>query len=225
MWHAPIRSWATSQLRPPLWTRGRAASARPRSKMGHASAGNMRMSVKKDILLRASTRNAAKSPDKGLVVGVHARPAGLRLWARRKTWRAWACVKLQSLCARLRVGDVSTHSGVNSWPFRYRACEQPLLACLRAHLREGLNHRKQKNSLDKQKFGKSVKRPVPSFETAWNVVIVVFFRGIFSTKFWFNLTSKISAVEGVIWLIINNNSSSAHNRVHARHVDSSNLVF
>ena len=64
-------------------------------------------------------------------------------------------------------------------------------------LREGLNHRKQKNSLDKQKFGKSVKRPVPSFETAWNVVIVVFFRGIFSTKFWFNRTSKISAVEGV----------------------------
>ena len=46
-------------------------------------------------------------------------------------------MKLQSLCARLRVGDVSTHSGVNSWPFRYRACEQPLLACLRAHLREG----------------------------------------------------------------------------------------
>ena len=46
---------------------------------GHASAGNMRMSVKKDILLRASTRNAAKSPDKGLVVGEHARPAGLRL--------------------------------------------------------------------------------------------------------------------------------------------------
>ena len=31
--------------------------------MGHASAGNMRMSVKKDILLRASSRNAAKSPD------------------------------------------------------------------------------------------------------------------------------------------------------------------
>jgi len=46
--------------------------------MGHASAGNNRMSVKKDILLRASTRNAAKSPDKGLVVGVHERPAGLR---------------------------------------------------------------------------------------------------------------------------------------------------
>ncbi len=42
------------------------------------------------------------------------------------------------------VGDVSTHSGVNSWPFRYRACEQPLLACLRAHLREGLNHLKKK---------------------------------------------------------------------------------
>ena len=141
---------ATSQLRPPLWTWGRAVSARPRSKMGHTSAGNMRMSVKKDILLRASTRNAAKSQDKGLVVGVHARPAGLRLWTRRTTWRAWAYVKLQSLCARLRVGDVSTHSGVNSWPFRYRAREQPLLACLRAHLREGLNHRKQKNSLNRQ---------------------------------------------------------------------------
>jgi hypothetical protein len=27
-----------------------------------------------------------------------------------------ASVKLQSLYARLRVGDVSTHSGVNSWP-------------------------------------------------------------------------------------------------------------
>ncbi len=39
----------------------------------------MRMSVKKDILLLASTRNAAKSPDKDLVVGVHARPTGLRL--------------------------------------------------------------------------------------------------------------------------------------------------
>jgi len=47
--------------------------------MGHASAGNNGMSVKKDILFRVSTRNAAKSPDKGLVVGVHARPAGLRL--------------------------------------------------------------------------------------------------------------------------------------------------
>jgi hypothetical protein len=47
--------------------------------MGLASADNMRMSVKKDILLRASARNAAKSPDKGLVVGVHAHPAGLRI--------------------------------------------------------------------------------------------------------------------------------------------------
>ncbi len=28
-------------------------------------------------------------------------------------------------------------------------------------------------------------------------MIVVFFRGIFSTKFWFNRTSKIGAVEGV----------------------------
>ena len=29
----------------------------------------------------------------------------------------------------------------------------------------------------------------------------MFFRGIFSTKFWFNRTSKISAVEGVIFKI------------------------
>jgi hypothetical protein len=60
----------------PIHTR---AWARPRSKMGHTSACNMRMSVKKDILLRASTRNTPKSPDKGLVVGVHALPAGLWL--------------------------------------------------------------------------------------------------------------------------------------------------
>ncbi len=33
------------------------------------------MSVKKDILLRVRTRNSAKSPDKDLVVGGHARPA------------------------------------------------------------------------------------------------------------------------------------------------------
>ena len=58
------------------------------------------------------------------------------------------CVKLQCLCARLRLVVTPTHSGVNSWPFRYRACEQPLLACRRAHFREGLNDMKQKNSLD-----------------------------------------------------------------------------
>jgi hypothetical protein len=136
MWHAPIRSWATNQLQPSLWSWGCAASARPRIKMGHASAGNMRMSVKKDILLRASTRNASKSPDKDLVEGEHPRPAGLWLWTRRTTWRAWTCVKLQSLCARFRVLDVSTHSGVNSWPFRYGACEQPLLAWRRVHFRK-----------------------------------------------------------------------------------------
>ncbi len=44
----------------------------------------MRMSVKKDILLSVSTRNAAKSPDKGLVVGVYARPTGLRLLSTSK---------------------------------------------------------------------------------------------------------------------------------------------
>ncbi len=148
MWHVPIISWATSQLRPPLWTRGRTASSRPRSKMGMTSADNMRMSMKKDILLCVNTRNTVKSPDKGLVVGVHKRPAGLRLWARRKTWRPWVCVKLQRLCARLRVGDIWTHSGVNSWPFRYRVCEQALVACLHAHLSEGLNHLEKKNSLD-----------------------------------------------------------------------------
>ncbi len=122
--------------------------------------GNLRMSMKKDILLRTSTRNAVKSPDKDLVVGVHVRPAGLRFWARRKTWRAWACVKLQSLCARLRVGDISTHSGVNSWPFCYRAYEQPLPACLRAHLHKGLNDMKQKNNLDNRN---SINRPKHQF--------------------------------------------------------------
>jgi hypothetical protein len=113
----------------------------------HTSAGNMCMSVKKDILLRASTRNTAKSPDKGLVVVVHARPARLRLWARRTTWRSWVCVKLQSLYARLRVGDVSTHSGVNSWPFLYRACEQSLLTCLRAHLKVWITWNKKTDSI------------------------------------------------------------------------------
>jgi hypothetical protein len=45
--------------------------------MGYVSACNMCMSVKKDILFRVSTRNKAKSPDKGLVVGVYAHPLGL----------------------------------------------------------------------------------------------------------------------------------------------------
>jgi hypothetical protein len=37
----------------------------------------MCISIKKDILLRESTKNAAKSPDKGVVLGLHARPAGI----------------------------------------------------------------------------------------------------------------------------------------------------
>ncbi len=176
MWHDPIRSWTTSQLRPSLWTRGRAVSTRPRKKMGHTSAGNMRMSVKKDILLRASTRNTSKSPDKGLVVGVHARSAGLRLRVHRTTWRTWACAKLQSLCDRFRVGDESTHPGVNSWPFRYRACAQTLLVCLRVHFREVW---------------------ITGNKKTVSILIVVFFQGIFSAKFWFNRTSKIGTVEDV----------------------------
>jgi hypothetical protein len=55
----------------PILPRTRPAWGRPRSKMGHVSACNMCMSVKKDILWRTSTRNTAKSPDKDLVVGVH----------------------------------------------------------------------------------------------------------------------------------------------------------
>ena len=131
MWHTPIRCWATSELWPSLCTWSRTPWTRPRSKMGHGSAWNMCMSVQKDILLCVSTRNSVKSPDRGLVVCVNARPSGLQLWVRRKTWRTWACVKLQCLCVRLRLDDVSTHSGVNSWSSHYHECEQPFVSCLR----------------------------------------------------------------------------------------------
>ncbi len=101
----------------------------------NGSGWNMYMSVQKDILLRTNTRNTTKSPDRVLVVGVDTRPAGLKLWPHRKTWRTWVCMKLQCLWVRFRLDDVSTHSGVNSWPSHYRPCEQSsFVGCLRSHL-------------------------------------------------------------------------------------------
>ena len=52
----------------------------------------------------ASTRNAAKSPDKYVVLGETQVLAGeTTVYARRRTLRAWSCVKLQCLSARLRL--------------------------------------------------------------------------------------------------------------------------
>jgi hypothetical protein len=54
--------------------------------------------------LRASTRNAAKLLDKYVVLEVTAVLLGSStLYARRRALRAWACLKLQYLCARLRI--------------------------------------------------------------------------------------------------------------------------
>jgi hypothetical protein len=51
----------------------------------------------------------------------------------RCTWRSWAYLKLQCLCARLRIGVVETHSDVNSWSSRSPSSEHPLLPCLSTH--------------------------------------------------------------------------------------------
>jgi len=38
------------------------------------------------------------------------------------TWRCWACLKLQLLCTRLRLGVVKPRSDVNSWLLALQMC-------------------------------------------------------------------------------------------------------
>ena len=68
--------------------------------------------------------------------GFSAEQLDLQFQARRCTCRSWAYLKLQCLCARLRLGVVKTHSDVNSWPSRSPSSEHPLLSCLRSHFFE-----------------------------------------------------------------------------------------
>jgi hypothetical protein len=65
--------------------------------------------------------------------GLSAEQLDLQFQARRCIWRSWTYLKLQCLCARLRLGVVKTHSDVNSWPPRSPSTEHPLLPCFRDH--------------------------------------------------------------------------------------------
>ena len=65
--------------------------------------------------------------------GLTAEQVDLQFQAHRCTCRSWACLKLQCLCAKLRLGVVKTHSDVNSWPCRSPLYEHRLLSMLRDH--------------------------------------------------------------------------------------------
>jgi hypothetical protein len=65
--------------------------------------------------------------------GLSVEQLDLQFQGRRCTWRSWAYLKLQCLCARIRISVVKTHSDVNSWPSRSPSCEHPLLPCLHTH--------------------------------------------------------------------------------------------
>jgi hypothetical protein len=132
MWHAPTRTWATSELRPSLRTQVHEACAHSWSKMlSRTTLRRFHMSWRYECAC-AHTKPSQITLQRGFL-GLTTEQLDLPFQGRRCTWRSWAYLKLQCLCSRLRIGVVKTHSDVNSWSSRSPSSEHPLLPCLPAH--------------------------------------------------------------------------------------------
>ena len=119
MWHTPIRTWATSEIRPSLRTQ--VHEDLPYARMCTFLKQDGVSNDPETFSYLMKTYESACTNTKASQIARQKRFLGntdqLRSWsglqfqARRCTWRTWACLKLQCLCARLRLGVAKTNSG------------------------------------------------------------------------------------------------------------------